>query len=492
MVGSSRWASPARDAGWTGRPFLVFIGFLLTAAVVGCRPKSREMGPAEVPVVPVSHPIDRVVTDYVDFTGRTDAVQSVNIIARVTGYLEQMPFKEGSEVKAGDLLFEIDPRPYQAQLEQANSQVDLDQAQLDLAKTTLKRYQALSKTTPGAVSEQALDQYKASVDEADARVVAQKKSLDIYKLNKEFTRVTSPIDGQVSRYYLTLGNLVNQDQTLLTTIVSLDPMYVYFDMDESTLLRIRTAIQKGTIKPATAGDLHVLLGLQNEDGFPHEATINFVNNQVNSTTGSITMRGVFPNPRLLPEAADAGAAAEASSTAKVANPAVAKVPGAAGRKASSVGKDSTPSVASTKRFVPRLFSPGMFVRVRLPIGQPHKALLIIDRAIQSDQGLKYIYVLDAQNKVQTRSIQTRALQEDGLRVVEGEIKADDWVVVGAIQQVRAQMEVKPDPRPMPSLGGQSAAEPPHGQQAARGIPAAETQTGSQAKPAPSATGKAKE
>jgi multidrug efflux system membrane fusion protein len=113
----------------------------------------------------------------------------------------------------------------------------------------------------------------------------------------------------------------------------------------------------------------------------------------------------------------------------------------------------------------------MFVRVRLPIGQPHKALLIIDRAIQSDQGLKYIYVLDAQNKVQTRSIQTRALQEDGLRVVEGEIKADDWVVVGAIQQVRAQMEVKPDPRPMPSLGGQSAAEPQTGSQATHGTPA---------------------
>ncbi len=466
MAGSSLWTSPARGVNWTGRSLPVLIGFLLTAAVAGCRPKSREVGPAEVPVVPVSHPMERVVTDYVDFTGRTDAVQSVNMIARVTGYLEQMPFKEGSEVKAGDLLFEIDPRPYEAQFEQAKSQVHLDQAQLDLAKTTLKRYQALSKTTPGAVSEQALDQYKAAVDEAEARVVAQEKSLDIYKLNKEFTRVTSPIDGQVSRYYLTLGNLVNQDQTLLTTIVSLDPMYVYFDMDESTLLQIRTAIQKGTIKPATAGDLHVLLGLQNEEGFPHEATINFVNNQVNSTTGSITMRGVFPNPPLLPEAADAGAAgAKASSTAKAATPPVAKVRGAAGRKASAVGKAPAPGAASAERFVPRLFSPGMFVRVRLPIGQPYKALLIIDRAIQSDQGLKYIYVLDAQNKVQTRSIQTRALQEDGLRVVEGEIKADDWVVVGAIQQVRAQMEVKPDPRPMPSLGGQSAAEPPHGQQA---------------------------
>ena len=130
----------------------------------------------------------------------------------------------------------IDPRPYQAQFDQAKSQVKLNEAQLDLAKTTLARYQALDKTTPGAVSEQALDQYKAAVVEAEARVDAQKKSLEVYNLNKEFTRVVSPIDGQVSRYYLTLGNLVNQDQTLLTTIVSLDPMYVYFDMDESHLV----------------------------------------------------------------------------------------------------------------------------------------------------------------------------------------------------------------------------------------------------------------
>ena len=221
-----------------------------------------------------------------------------------------MPFKEGSEVKAGDLLFEIDPRPYQAQLDQAKSQVKLNEAQLDLAKTTLARYQELDKSTPGAVSKQALDQYKAAVVEAEARVDAQKKSLEVYNLNKEFTRVVSPIDGQVSRYYLTLGNLVNQDQTLLTTIVSLDPMYAYFDMDERTLLQIRKAIAEGKITTPAEGGLSVHLGLQNEDGFPHKGTINFVNNQVNSTTGSIMMRGVFANPKLIP-ATKASSAAEA-------------------------------------------------------------------------------------------------------------------------------------------------------------------------------------
>ena len=226
---------------------LLLLGFLLAAAVVGCQQKNPEVGPASVAVVPVSHPVQRTVTDFVDFTGRTDAVHSVNIIARVTGYLTEMPFKEGSEVKKGDLLFVIDPRPYQAQLDQALSQVKLNEAQLDLAKTTLLRYEALDKSTPGAVSKQALDQYRAAVDEAEARLDAQTKSLEIYNLNKEFTQVVSPIDGQVSRYYLTLGNLVNQDQTLLTTVVSLDPMYAYFDMDERTLLQIRKAITEGKI-----------------------------------------------------------------------------------------------------------------------------------------------------------------------------------------------------------------------------------------------------
>jgi len=384
-------------------------------------------------VVPVSHPAQREVTDFEDFTGQTAAVQPVNIIARVTGYLTQMPFKEGSEVKAGDLLFEIDPRPYQAQFDQAKSQVTLYEAQQKLAKKTYDRYVALDKTTPGAVSLQALDQYKAAVDEAEARVNAQKKSLEVYKLNKEFTRVVSPINGQVSRYYLTLGNLVNQDQTLLTTVVSVDPMYAYFDMDERTLLRIRNALSRGEIQGyGGEGNIPVLMGLQNEEGYPHKGTIDFVNNQVNPTTGSITMRGVFPNPRL-PVPPPAHAATSAGTKPTTGSPA--------------------PAAAKSNQTSPRLLSPGMYVRIRLPIGQPHNALLVIDRAIQSDQGLKYVYVLDAENKAQYRRVTTGALQEDGLRVMTG-VAADDWIVVGALQQVRARMIVKPEQIAMPSLARQ--------------------------------------
>ncbi len=219
--------------------------------------------------------------------------------------------------------------------------------------------------------------------------------MEISRLSYEFTRVLSPIDGQISRYYLTLGNLVNQDQTLLTTVVSVDPMYVYFEMDEPTLLRTRKAVNEGKIKALDKSmKIAVSMALQGEDGFPHQGTINFVNNQVNPTTGSILVRGVFPNP--LPKG---------------------------GR---------------------RLLSPGMFVKIRLPIGQPHPALLVIDRAVGSDQGLKFVYVVDAENKAQYRRVTTGAPQDDGLRVIEQGLKPDDWVVFGGLQQVRPRMTVRPE------------------------------------------------
>ena len=394
----------------------LLLGFILTllAAAGGCQANRPKVAPAEAPAVPVSHPLQREVTDFVDFTGRTEAVHSVDIRPRVTGYLVKMPFKEGAEVKQGDLLFVVDPRPYKAQVDQAQGQVDLYQASLKLAKTTLARDRAINSLSPGSVSKQQFDQEQATVDEADARVKAYEKAMEFSKLSHEFTRITSPIDGQISRYYLTLGNLVNQDQTLLTTVVSTDPMYAYFEMDEPTLLRIRRAVNAGKIKlPEHGVKLPVLMGLQGEDGFPHTGTIDFVNNQVNPTTGSILVRGVFPNPK--------------------------------------------PKVGT------RLLSPGMFVRIRMPIGQPHPALLVIDRAVGSDQGLKFVYVVDAENKVQYQRVTTGALQEDGMRVIEQGLKGDEWVVTGGILQVRPRVLVRPDKVPMPTLSQPSAAETPPGE-----------------------------
>jgi multidrug efflux system membrane fusion protein len=372
------------------------------AAMVGCEGQPTQVAPSQGPAVPVSRPVQQEVTDYVDFTGRTDAVQALNVVARVTGYLVKMPFAEGSEVKKDQLLFEIDPRPYEDQLRLGQAQLAAFQAQSRLADLNFQRAADLLKKD--GISQQEYDQDKATKEQAIAQVQSAQASIAIYKLNLEFTRVTSPIDGRVSRYYLTLGNLVNQDQTLLTTVVSQDPMYAYFDTDEPTLLRVRRAVSEGKIKVAERGQNPVSMGLQDEDGFPHEGKIDFVNNQVNPTTGSITMRGVFPNPKL---------------------------PGSV-----------------------RLLSPGMFVRIRLPLGQRHPALLVIDRAIGFDQGLKYVYVVDAENKVQSRRVTTGPLQDNGLRVIESGLKPDDWVVVGGIQQVRPRLEVRPDQTPMPTLGGE--------------------------------------
>jgi membrane fusion protein, multidrug efflux system len=380
---------------------------MLLAAALGCQPNAAgRKGGNEMQVVPVSHPVQREVTDHADFTGRTDSVKSVDIRARVSGYLKKRHFKDGSDVKEGDLLFEIDPRPYEAQLAQAKSQVALNEASLKLARTTYERDKSVNARAPGSFSAQQLDEDRATVEEASARVKAAESSTAVYDLNLGFTKIKAPIDGQISRSYLTEGNLVIQDQTLLTTIVSLDPMHGYFDMDEPTLIRIRKAVNAGELKPLRDGSMKVSMGLQGEQGYPHEGTINFVNNQVNPTTGSITMRGLFPNPR--PEGGE------------------------------------------------QLLSPGMFVRIRLPMSKPYQALLVIDRAIVSDQGIKSVYVLDAENKVQSRRVSTGALQPDGLRVITDGLKPDDWVVVGALPQIRAKMEVRPDRTEMPTLAsGQS-------------------------------------
>ncbi|SRR5579885_3039179 len=383
---------------------LACAGLLPAALLLGCHRGQAPPPAAEPTTIPVSQPVERDVTDYVDFTGRTDAVNSVGIRPRVTGYLVNIPFKEGTEVKKNDVLFEIDPRPYQAQLDQAQAQVTLNQASLKLAQATLERVRPLVST--GAASQQEYDEDVAAVQEAQARIKASQAAVEVYKLNLEFCKVSSPIDGMVSRTYYTVGNLVTQDQTLLTTVVSLDPMYAYFDMDEPTLLSIRRAINEGRIKvPSDRSDIPILMGLQGEDGFPHPGKFNFINNVVNPSTGTIAVRGVFPNPK--PEN---GA---------------------------------------------RLLTPGMFVRIRLPIGQPHPALLVIDRAVGSDQGLKFVYVVDKDNKVQYRRVSTGPLQDDGLRVIESGLQKDDWVITGGLLQVRPRMEVQPDQVPMPTLAAQA-------------------------------------
>jgi RND family efflux transporter MFP subunit len=405
----------------------------LLAGLCGCQSSSVEAPPSLVPAVPVSKPVQRVITDFVDFTGRTDAVQSLSVRARVTGYLVKIPFKEGAEVKEGDLLFQIDPRPYKAALDLAKAKVNQAIAQLNFDEADYQRNLALAQKS--AVSQHDLDKSKAARDIDVAALEATKASLEQAKLNLDFTEVRSPINGRVSRYYLTLGNLVNQDQTLLTTVVSLDPMYAYFDMDERTLLRIRQAINEGKIqKHSNVGDISVAMALPDEPDFRHAGNMNFFDNTVNPSTGTLSVRGEFPN---------------SEPYLKIASPTLGA--GLVGLAGSSGGPLPAAAVSFAAPRGVRLLTPGMFVRIRLPIGSPHQALLVIDRALGSDQGIKYVYVVDKDKTIRYQPVQTGALQEDGLRVIEKGLESNDLVVIGGLQQLRPKMKVEPDPASMPTL-----------------------------------------
>ncbi len=278
-------------------------------------------------------------------------MNTVDIKPRVSGYLVGAPFKEGSLVKKGDVLFEIDPRPYKADLDAAAAQILVAQAALDLARKALERHLTVAKSTPGALSNQQINQDRSAVLEAETRVRAGQAGLELRKLNLDFCTVRSPIDGRVGRYFLAVGNLVNKDKTLLTTVVSQDPMYAYFDIDEGTLVRLMKAVGEKRPKAANqeVGQLPVYLGLAAEEGFPHQGLLDFVNNQVNPNTGTLALRAVFPNPAL---------------------------PGGS-----------------------RWLVPGMFARIRMAFGPPHPALLVSDRVIASEQGTRYVFVVDAQNKL---------------------------------------------------------------------------------------------
>ncbi len=346
--------------------FAFFSLILLLAA--GCGQTAQ---PVEEPAVKVrvTRPVAREVTDYAYFTGRTGAVESVNVQSRVTGYLNSVNFKSGAMVKTGAKLFEIDPRPYQAALDRANSRVQLAEARLGLAKADYARAMEVSKT-PGAISRQDIDRYAAAEAEAKAAVAAAEADSESSRLDVEFTDILSPINGVVGRNLLDVGNLVKQDVSLLTTVVSRDPMYVYFDVDEQIMLRVQRMMGRdGAPSPQQGGVYAVYVGLADEgDRFPHKGKIDFVNNRVGISTATIQVRAELPNPPMR--------------------------------------KGSAP-----------LLTPGLFVRVRLPVSLPHKALLVPQSALCTDQGDKYLLVVDQKNVVRRRPIKPGPEQADGLQVV---------------------------------------------------------------------------
>lgn len=363
----------------------------------GCWHSPPEENPPQLQVVSASLPISEKVRDYVEFTGRTDAVELVEIRARVTGYLNGISFQDGADVQKGDTLFEIDPRPFQAQYDQALAQIKLRQANLADQEVELARDKELVSKL--AISQADYDKQVARHGEAVASVAAAEAEAASAKLNLDFATITAPIDGRISRTAITAGNLVKADETQLTTVVSQDPMYVYFDVDERTMLRVVRMQLTAKENLLHTRKVPILMGLPDEEGYPHEGFVDFADNVVDSSTGTVLARGVFANP----------AAASGS----------------------------------------RLLRPGMFVRVRLPLGEPRESLLVAERALGTDQGAKYLLVVDQGRKVQYRPVEVGPLQDDGLRVILEGLGPKERVIVSGLQLVKPKMEVQVEDVPMP-------------------------------------------
>jgi RND family efflux transporter MFP subunit len=368
---------------------------IVSAGVVaGCeRPPTKPV--VKPPIVMVSQPVSEEVQDYEDFTGRTDAIPKVEIRARVTGYLAKAYFKDGDDVKEGEMLFEIDPRLYKADLDRAVSTVSQNEARLHRLEADFARAKKLFDR--GGIGREEYDKILGDRAEAEAAVGIAKAALDYAKLNDEFTRVRAPISGRVSRRMVDPGNLVQADVTALTNIVSLDPLYVYWDVDERTLLKLRRLRAEGKIRSRREQEVPIYAALSDEEDFTHKGVIDFADNQLDASIGTLRLRAVIENPK------------------------------------------------------PYLLSPGLFMRIRLPVGEPRRSIMIPEQALGTDQGRKFIYVVNPKtNEIIKRSVAIGKLDK-GLREVQQGLASGESVVVSGLQRIREGVKV--DPRPAESIGG---------------------------------------
>jgi RND family efflux transporter MFP subunit len=331
--------------------------------------------------------VEREVVEWDEYTARLEAVELVEVRARVSGYLDAVRFQEGAMVAAGDLLFVIDPRPYQAALRRAKAELGLAEARAELARKNGERAAKLIQRE--VIAQEEADARVAAAREAEAAVRSAAAAVEAARLEVEFTQVSAPIGGRISRTHVTEGNLVNggsgTEATLLTTIVSLDPIHAYFEADERSYLKYVRLAKNGERPSSREARNPVRVGLADEDGFPHEGAMDFVDNRLDPATGTITGRAVLPNPDLL-------------------------------------------------------LSPGLFVRLRLPGSGRYRALLVPDEAIGTDQAEQFVWVVDTPGRAQYRRVRTGPIH-DGLRIVREGLQPADRVVVAGVQRVRAGSEV---------------------------------------------------
>jgi len=345
--------------------------------------------------VSVATPLRRDVTFYADFTGRTASVQRAEIRARATGFLERMNFVPGDFVKKGQLLFLIEPEPYQAQRDQADAALKSAEANRDRALSDLDRLEEAIKTN--AVSQQDVTRARAELAQAEAAVLNSTALLAQAKIQLQYTEVRSPVAGKVDRNLVDLGNLVGQGEaTLLTTVVQMDPLWVYFDLPETIVLQMLADLremgidfsEEGT-RPDTEGLLKFFVGTPVEEGFPHEGHLDFLSNAVNAATGTVEVRGVVPND------------------------------------------DQT-------------LLPGVFVRVRVPGRLMPDSILVSERAIGTDLGGKYVMVVGAENMVEQRYIELGPREDDGFVVVTNGLEGEESYIVNGLLRARPGFPVTPE------------------------------------------------
>jgi RND family efflux transporter MFP subunit len=368
---------------------------LLVGAVIagaGCRGPTGPQAVSLPPIdVPVATPVQRQIVDYEEYPGKIMAVERVNLMAQANGYLTEIRFQPGQLVKAGDVLFVIDNRPYKATLEIAKGQLLQCEARADRLVKEHTRIEKLVAT--GAATREEFERVVGDLAEARANVAAAKATVRQHELNLEFTEVKAPIDGRVGRHMVTVGNLVQGTMpsaaTVLTDIVSVDKVYVYFDAPESDALRYRRAVQNKELDNPADNKIEVDVGLFDETGFPHKGVIDFIPERLEGGTGTQTFRAIVPNPNRA------------------------------------------------------LLAEGMFARVRVAFSRPYTGMAVADRAVVTNQGTKILYVVDDKDVVAERPVELGRLVGPGLRQVRSGLKPTDRIAVANLHRLMPGAKVKP-------------------------------------------------
>ncbi|MDP4003563.1 efflux RND transporter periplasmic adaptor subunit [Methylobacterium sp. NEAU K] len=371
----------------------VLSGLVAGLAVSGpLAPSAHAQAPGgPPPKVTVAKPVVRQIVEQDQYTGRFDPIEYVEVRARVTGYLEKINFTDGQTVKKGDVLFVIDRRPYKAALEQAQAALASAKARQSFSQTDLERAQTLSKS--GNISEQVTDQRRQASQTAQADVDSAQAALNNAQLNYDFSEVKAPINGRISRRLVTEGNIVIADQTLLTTIVSLDPIYFSFTVDEKSFLKYQSSLGIGMGQTQQGKGVPIMIALSGEAKPTRKGTLDFVDNRVDNATGTILLRATVPNADLF-------------------------------------------------------IKPGLFGIVSMPATKPFQGVMIPDEAVAANQDKRIVYLVGPDNVIQQKDV-VLGPKVDGYRVIRDGLKGDETVVVNGIARVRPGAKVSPDTIELP-------------------------------------------